>query len=100
MGKPGRMLVNRRSLVTSHTPTRDTGTVTNDGAPVVLIRGWSLAGGEIARYSARHGGKHIARTVFVAPTTPYAVKTTDNPEALPLRPARSACSEGTRHRRR
>ncbi|MDB5489191.1 MAG: hypothetical protein JWQ58_2906, partial [Reyranella sp.] len=42
--------------------------------------GHSMSGGEIARYFARHDGKRIARTMFVAPTTPYAVKTTDNPE--------------------
>lgn len=42
--------------------------------------GHSMASGEIARYFARHGGKHVARTVFVAPTTPFALKTPDNPE--------------------
>lgn len=42
--------------------------------------GHSMAGGEIARYFARHGGKRITRTVFVAPTTPFALKTADNPE--------------------
>ncbi len=47
--------------------------------------GHSMAGGEIARYFARHGGKHIARTVFVAPTTPYALKTADNPEGTDRR---------------
>lgn len=47
--------------------------------------GHSMSGGEIARYFARHGGKRIARTMFVAPTTPYAVKTADNPEGTDRR---------------
>ena len=42
--------------------------------------GHSMSGGEIARYFARHDGKRIARAMFIAPTTPYAVKTADNPE--------------------
>lgn len=42
--------------------------------------GHSMGSGEIARYFARHSGKHVARTVFVAPTTPFALKTDDNPE--------------------
>ena len=42
--------------------------------------GHSMSGGEIARYFARHGGERVARVMFVAPTTPYAVKTADNPE--------------------
>ncbi len=50
-----------------------------DVADATLV-GHSMSGGEIARYFARHGGKRIARTMFIAPTTPYAVKTADNPE--------------------
>lgn len=50
-----------------------------DVADATLV-GHSMSGGEIARYFARHGGKRIVRAMFVAPTTPYAVKTEDNPE--------------------
>ena len=42
--------------------------------------GHSMGSGEIARHFARHAGKHIARAMFVAPTTPFAVQTEDNPE--------------------
>lgn len=42
--------------------------------------GHSMGSGEVARYFARHAGKRIARTMFVAPTTPFVVKTGDNPE--------------------
>ncbi|WP_428686500.1 alpha/beta fold hydrolase [Reyranella sp.] len=50
-----------------------------DVANATLV-GHSMSGGEIARYFSRHGGERIARAMFVAPTTPYAVKTEDNPE--------------------
>lgn len=50
------------------------------GVTGATLVGHSMASGEIARYFARHGGKHVARTVFVAPTTPFALKTPDNPE--------------------
>lgn len=44
--------------------------------------GHSMGSGEVARYFARHGGKRIARAMLVAPTTPFAVKTDDNPEGI------------------
>ena len=50
------------------------------GVTGATLVGHSMGSGEIARYFARHGGKSIARTVFVAPTTPFALKTDDNPE--------------------
>lgn len=50
------------------------------GVTGATLVGHSMGSGEIARYFARHGGRHIARTVFVAPTTPFAVKTDNNPE--------------------
>lgn len=46
----------------------------------VTLVGHSLGAGEVARYLARHGGRRIARTVLVAPTTPFALRTSDNPE--------------------
>jgi non-heme chloroperoxidase len=44
--------------------------------------GHSMGAGEIVRYFARHGGKRVARTMFVAPITPFALKTADNPEGM------------------
>jgi len=43
----------------------------------------SMAGGEIVRYLTRHGGRRIARTVMLAPTTPFFLKTQDNPHGVP-----------------
>jgi non-heme chloroperoxidase len=48
----------------------------------VTLVGHSMGAGEVARYLARHGHKRIARTLLVAPTTPFALKTADNPDGI------------------
>lgn len=50
------------------------------GTTNATLVGHSMGCGEIARYFSRHGAERIARTMFIAPTTPYAVQTADNPE--------------------
>jgi pimeloyl-ACP methyl ester carboxylesterase len=50
-----------------------------DATDATLV-GHSMGAGEIVRYFARHGSKRIGRTMFVAPITPFALKTPDNPE--------------------
>src|SRR6187402_2511271 len=37
----------------------------------VTLVGFSMGGGEVARYLANYGGKRIGRAVFVAAVTPY-----------------------------
>jgi non-heme chloroperoxidase len=48
----------------------------------VTLVGHSMGAGEVARYLARPGRKRIARTLLVAPTTPFALKTADNPDGI------------------
>jgi non-heme chloroperoxidase len=48
----------------------------------VTLVGHSMGCGDIARYLSRHGAERIARAALVAPTTPYILKTADNPEGL------------------
>ena len=49
----------------------------------VTLVAHSMASGEVARYAARHGTARIARIVLVGPTTPFLMRTFDNPEGLP-----------------
>lgn len=42
--------------------------------------GFSMGGGEVARYLARYGNKRIHSVVFAAAVPPYLLKTADNPE--------------------
>ena len=44
--------------------------------------GHSMGCGDITRYLARHGAGRVARAALVAPTTPFILKTPDNPEGL------------------
>jgi pimeloyl-ACP methyl ester carboxylesterase len=39
----------------------------------------SMASGEVVRYLSRHGEDRVARVVLLAPTTPFLLKTEDNP---------------------
>ena len=48
----------------------------------VTLVGHSMGSGEVVRYLARHGTTRVARVLLVAPTTPYALKTPDNPEGI------------------
>jgi pimeloyl-ACP methyl ester carboxylesterase len=51
----------------------------------VTLVGFSMGGGEVARYIARHGESRLRSVVFAAAVPPYLMKTTDNPEG-PLTP--------------
>jgi non-heme chloroperoxidase len=48
----------------------------------VTLVGHSMGCGEIARYLTRHGAGRVRRAVFVATTTPYLLKTADNPDGV------------------
>lgn len=48
----------------------------------VTLVGHSMGCGVIARYLARHGKDRTARAVFIAPTLPFMLKTTDNPDGI------------------
>lgn len=48
----------------------------------VTLVGHSMGGGEIVRYLSRHGARRIARAALVAPTTPFILKTADNPDGV------------------
>ena len=45
--------------------------------------GFSMGGGEIARYMSRHSGKGVSQAVLVSSVVPYMLKTDDNPDGVP-----------------
>ena len=55
------------------------------GLQDVTLVGFSMGGGEVARYIARHGESRLRSVVFAAAVPPYLMKTADNPEG-PLTP--------------
>jgi non-heme chloroperoxidase len=52
------------------------------GASDAVLAGFSMGGGEVARYMSRHGGKGVSKAVLVASVVPYMLKTDDNPEGV------------------
>ncbi len=48
----------------------------------VTLVGHSMGGAEVARYLSRHGAGRVARAALVAPTTPFLLKTADNPDGV------------------
>jgi len=41
--------------------------------------GFSMGGGEVARYMSRHHGKNVARAALISSVLPFRLKTPDNP---------------------
>ena len=46
----------------------------------VTLVGFSMGGGEVARYLSRYGSKRIEKAVFAAAVPPFLYKSADNPE--------------------
>ncbi len=53
------------------------------GAQHATIVGFSMGGGEVARYLSRHNGKNVAQAVLVSSVVPYMLKASDNPNGVP-----------------
>ncbi len=49
----------------------------------IALVGFSMGGGEIARYMSRHDGAGITQAVLVSSVVPYMLKTDDNPDGVP-----------------
>src|ERR1700720_4491950 len=44
--------------------------------------GFSMGGGEVARYIGKHGSKGVSHAVFISSVPPFLLKTPDNPEGV------------------
>jgi non-heme chloroperoxidase len=52
------------------------------GAQDAVLVGFSMGGGEVARYMSRHGGKSVIKAALVSSVVPYMLKTVDNSEGV------------------
>lgn len=46
------------------------------------LLGFSMGGGEVARYMSRHHGRRVSQAILVASIVPYMLKTADNPNGV------------------
>ncbi|MBP2460681.1 MULTISPECIES: alpha/beta hydrolase [unclassified Rhizobium] len=53
------------------------------GAYDAALFGFSMGGGEVARYMSRHGGKGVSKAALIASVVPYMAQTPDNPDGVP-----------------
>ena len=44
--------------------------------------GFSMGGGEVARYLGKYGSQGVSKAVFISSVPPYLLKTSDNPEGV------------------
>jgi len=47
------------------------------------LAGFSMGGGEVARYVGRYGTSRVARAMLIAAVPPFLLKTKDNPDGMP-----------------
>ncbi|WP_076068577.1 alpha/beta fold hydrolase [Sphingomonas montana] len=52
------------------------------GAQDATLVGFSMGGGEVARYMSRHGGKGIAQAALISSVVPYMLKDESNPHGV------------------
>jgi len=50
----------------------------------VVLVGHSTGGGEVTRYVSRHGSKRVTKVVLIAAVPPLMLKSSANPEGLPM----------------
>ncbi len=50
------------------------------GAQDATLVGFSMGGGEVARYLSRHGGRSVAQAALISSVVPFMLKTRDNPD--------------------
>jgi pimeloyl-ACP methyl ester carboxylesterase len=53
------------------------------GAADATIVGFSMGGGEVARYMSRHAGRNVSQAALISSVVPYILQTDDNPHGVP-----------------
>lgn len=53
------------------------------GGQDAALVGFSMGGGEVARYLSRHGGKGVSKVALISSVVPYMLQTPDNPDGVP-----------------
>ncbi len=54
--------------------------IDQSGAKDAVLVGFSMGGGEVARYMSRHKGKRVSQAALISSIVPFMLKTEDNPQ--------------------
>ncbi len=57
--------------------------IAETNATDAAIIGFSMGGGEVARYMSRHGGANVTQAGLVSSVVPFMLQTPDNPQGTP-----------------
>ena len=57
--------------------------IAQTGTVDATLVGFSMGGGEVARYMSRHGGRSVVKAVLISSVVPFMLKTDDNPGGTP-----------------
>ncbi len=55
----------------------------HDASEDVALVGFSMGGGEVARYMSRHQGRGVSRIALISSVVPYMLKDESNPDGVP-----------------
>jgi non-heme chloroperoxidase len=69
--------------------------IAQTGAHDATLVGFSMGGGEVARYMSRHSGKSVIKAALISSVVPWMLKSADNPEGT----AQSVFDDMARHLR-
>ncbi len=58
------------------------GIISKLGLSDAIIVGFSMGGGEVARYIGKYGTANIAKAALISAVPPFMLKTSDNPDGL------------------
>ncbi|MDX1934959.1 MAG: alpha/beta hydrolase [Capsulimonadales bacterium] len=56
--------------------------IATTGAADAALVGFSMGGGEVARYLSRHGGRNVTQAALISSVVPYMMKTPDHPNGV------------------
>lgn len=56
--------------------------IEHTGAQDAAILGFSMGGGEVARYMSRHQGNQVSKAILVSSVVPFMLKTDNNPDGV------------------
>ena len=48
----------------------------------IILAGFSMGGGEVARYIGKYGTKRLSKAILISSVVPFMMKTEDNPDAV------------------